>query len=371
MTMTVVAHHGRSVVAEVRNGTRRIGRISVTANVDLDIETTPWLAAGVPLAMYSDVPLHLRGDVDGTLLQSAPAITRFLSNWHPSLHEVPVTADSTPAPRTPAPGVGCFFSGGVDSFYTVLARRSDITHLVFVHGFDIDIDEADVADRALRANREIAEQLGIQLVELTTDIRRISDRYTDWGVEYHGAALALVGLLLAPILGEILIPASWNVDDLRPWGSHPILDPLWSSNSVRFVHHGAEVRRPRKVALIAQSPVAMEHLRVCWQNRDGSYNCGRCEKCVRTILNFRAVGAQGRCRTLPADIDTRFLRRMRFDRNSQTHARENLNEMRCLADPDRELEAALVKAIRRGEIYGPIGTMRTRARKMLVRIARR
>ncbi len=31
-------------------------------------------------------------------------------------------------------------------------------------------------------------------------------------------------------------------------------------------------------------------MRVCWQGEQKDRNCGRCEKCIRTVLNFRAVG---------------------------------------------------------------------------------
>ena len=38
------------------------------------------------------------------------------------------------------PFIGCFFSGGVDSFYTLLEQQAEITHLICIHGFDIPVE---------------------------------------------------------------------------------------------------------------------------------------------------------------------------------------------------------------------------------------
>ena len=38
---------------------------------------------------------------------------------------------------TGRPGFGTFFGGGVDAFYTVLERERELTHLVFLQGFDV------------------------------------------------------------------------------------------------------------------------------------------------------------------------------------------------------------------------------------------
>ena len=40
-------------------------------------------------------------------------------------------------PKTCNSGTGLCFTGGVDSFHSLLAEGLDITHAVFVHGYDI------------------------------------------------------------------------------------------------------------------------------------------------------------------------------------------------------------------------------------------
>jgi hypothetical protein len=48
------------------------------------------------------------------------------------------------------------------------------------------------------------------------------------------------------------------------------------------------------VLAIAEDPVAHVTLRVCWLNPDQSNNCGRCEKCLRTMTSLAAAGVLSR-----------------------------------------------------------------------------
>ena len=87
--------------------------------------------------------------------------------------------------------------------------------------------------------------------------------------------------------------------------SHPALDPLWSTEAVEVVHDGAETRRVDKVAALAASPLALRYLRVCWENRGGAYNCGRCGKCMRTMVDLDLAGALGHTVDATGTVSTR------------------------------------------------------------------
>ena len=150
--------------------------------------------------------------------------TRICSAWR--------STQSAAATGSQVPGVGCFFSGGVDSFYSALDRHAEITHLIFVHGFDIPFDDDRLASEALTAARAAARELGKPLISVRTDIRRVSDPWSGWGEHYHGAALATVGLLLA----DHVRAGDHSVHVLgggcQPVGFAPQLDPLWSTSRV-------------------------------------------------------------------------------------------------------------------------------------------
>src|SRR5690606_15371846 len=93
-----------------------------------------------------------------------------------------------------------------------------------------------------------------------------------------------------------------------------------------LVLDGCRYTRTEKVAAISGYPQAIKSLNVCWESASGT-NCGRCEKCLRTQLNFLAVGvAEPAC--FPGPLDLRRVRTMRL--RSHIHFRE-LTSLRSYA----------------------------------------
>lgn len=196
--------------------------------------------------------------------------------------------------------VACFFTAGVDSLHSVLRRRDELDELIFVHGFDL------LDDRSHPLNRSVSERLhdaaaliGLPLIELECNLVAFAAASGIGWDDYHGAAMATVAQLLAPRYSTVYVPATTTYDQLYPLGSHPLLDPLWSSEDVEIVHDGADATRVEKLRAIAEHPAAQRHLRVCCENRDDAYNCGSCEKCLRTAVGIRIAGCADAFGTLP------------------------------------------------------------------------
>lgn len=268
----------------------------------------PLLPPLLLLAMRRGEDVRLHGTVSPKLLAGAEAAQDVVLGWDadvrrrrtirtPPQRRARVLAEPRePGPR--APGVAAFFTAGVDSFYTALRHLDEIDALVYVHGLDVALEKRGLRARVVRGIRRAADELGKPLLEVETDVRRLSDRIIGW-TAYNGAVLASVAHLLAPWFGTVYVPATLTAGRLRPLGSHPDLDPLWSSDEVELVHDGVEAERLDKVRLVAGSEAARRSLRVCWQNDGGAYNCGHCEKCVRTMMTVAAVGDLSRFTTFP------------------------------------------------------------------------
>jgi lipid II:glycine glycyltransferase (peptidoglycan interpeptide bridge formation enzyme) len=183
-------------------------------------------------------------------------------------------------------------------------------------------------------------------------------------VQYQGAALASVGLLFQHLFHKVLIPATFSYADLPPWGSHPLLDPLWSTEVTDFEHDGAEATRVDKAAYISRHETAMRWLRVCWTaymshlydwgwltSTNRPYNCGRCGKCLTTMVNLRAAGTLERCETLPHTIDPKDI--MKIDRarpDDLVMTRQNIKSLER-AGGDPELVRALKWSIQPTALY--------------------
>ena len=324
-------------------------RASLSSDRGFGPESDSLLALGLLPAMAAGRPLVLPEPVSAGLLCAVPDIQDIYHAWdRERLERVAVTAEArVESPRLPAAGVGCFFSGGVDSFYTLLKRRTEITHLIFAHGFDILLEDVTRRQRALDAVRAVADELDKPLIELHTNLAPLAHETGVGWKFYHGAALATVALLFQDRLGKVLIPATYTYADLLPWGSHPLLDPLWSTGLMRIEHDGCEATRVEKAAYISEYPLAMKHLRVCLA-RETDYNCGRCEKCLRTVVNLRAAGVSGRCRTLPEEPDLEAIANIDLEGEEVLRLRvlENLRVLEKLGT-EPELVQALETALER------------------------
>lgn len=244
------------------------------------------LAAALPLAMAQRQSLQL-DPLDPHLLKALPALQTLYERLPNRLQPIEVVSSPAPASRTRASGVGCFFSKGLDSFYTFLEQHEDITHLLWIRGFD---SPAHLQDEMLEPIRQLAERHGKTLVEIRTNLVRWARPHVPWST-YHGNCLFTLAHLLKGTLGKVYIPATGSFERLLAWGSHPQLDGLWSSSDLEIVHHGKEAGRAEKLSRWGQNPELVSNLQVCRGPRAaGQRNCGRCDKCLRTLLAWQAAG---------------------------------------------------------------------------------
>lgn len=101
----------------------------------------------------------------------------------------------------------------------------------------------------------------------------------------------------------MVVPSGLTYATSVPAGSHPLLDPLFASEWLTFDHHGLELGRPGKVAdLIARHPELLPYLKVCYTEDDAG-NCGRCRKCLWTMIALLGAGGLHRASLFPDEID--------------------------------------------------------------------
>jgi hypothetical protein len=256
-----------------------------------------WAAALLPCAAARGEPLDIEGDVDPWLLEGAQELQKVWTTWGRTSRVSSVVANPVPAAPPPEPRVGLFFSGGVDSFHSLLRNhdefppgdRQRIGDLLLVHGADIDVENADAFRHLDASLGTVAAQFGARLLVVATNLRRTRWGRTDWPRLAHGAFLAGMAHATGQ-LRLVRIASSGTFGNMGKWGSSPLTDPLFSSSAMRLFYDSGDVSRFQKIALVARSPEALAALRVCW--RSGTErNCGRCYKCLRTMIILELHGA--------------------------------------------------------------------------------
>ena len=294
-----------------------------------------FLALALPEAMGRGEPLHLDATlpISPVLLEHIGEVQDIYHCWNPDLQPVPV--ECTAVSPTPArKGAAAFYSGGIDSAYTLLAHQEEITHLVHIEGFDFVTSPAETAERTDH-RRRFAERFGKVFLRVATNYREYAgQRKLEWML-VHGNCLAAIALALG--FERVFIPSSHTYSQLFPWGSHPLVDPLWSNGRTAIVHDGSGASRIEKLRRIAADRGLLDDITVCWRYADR--NCGTCTKCLRALVSLHLLGLSSRA--FPPLTSPRQIRSMTIqDRNERAFLEENILLAREVgnAPVERELQ---------------------------------
>jgi hypothetical protein len=253
--------------------------------------------------MYAGESLKVYGALSWTLARNLESAQDVLTTWHPRLKPIDVLASQFTRVWRGMPhstGSACCFTAGVNCWYSLLKHDARVTHLLLIRGFDPALDSDEAWSAHLARVAQVARRLEKRLIVCETNLRTVTDPnrgHGDFWDEYLlGSSLSAVGLLLQREIGELVVPATHTYQRLKPWGSSPLLDPLWSTDRLAVVHDGCEASRAEKIAYIATSDAALESLHVCAHY---NANCGSCDKCVATQVALRNSDALDRATTFP------------------------------------------------------------------------
>lgn len=276
-------------------------------------DASPFLAALLLPAMQKGEDIRIEGSVSRKLYEQTGRIMQLVASWQIGCHLISITAKTIKPDKLQPEGVGCFFSGGVDSFYSFLTHQKEITHLLFIHGFDITLTNQRLYYTMRSGIEQVAKETEKTLICVETNSKAIVEELFVWDYS-HGGATAAVALTLRALLQRVYIPSSVPEYALFPYGTHPLLDGLWSTESLTFIHDGNNSSRQEKISDgISHSPLALAHLHVCAQNTKGVYNCSRCFKCVRTMIELYIAGSLDRANTFKHHFPLSRIKQFRFD----------------------------------------------------------
>ncbi|HEU4325959.1 MAG TPA: hypothetical protein VFS21_22665 [Roseiflexaceae bacterium] len=284
----------------------RPGQPAMTIWFRTPLEYAGWLSEradayaiiAVFTAMRAGAPAVVHGEVSPSLIRNLEEFQAAWASWFPQRYRVvELTADverervgESDAGRTLAA-----FSGGVDAAFSLYrhqrglaGRRSrPVGAGLLIHGYDIPVADDTMFAPACARARRMTESLGVPLIPVATNYREVEPLWEDVHMVCVGACLSL----FEGAFDTALVGSSEPYRKLViPWASNPVTDHLLSSAGFRIVHDGAECNRIDKLTLLRDWEEAQQELFVCWEPTASGRNCCRCNKCVRTILNYRVMG---------------------------------------------------------------------------------
>ncbi len=276
----------------------------------LTTDADPFLPALLIPAMRMNEDLEVTPPLSNQLLNNQQRIQDILTTWHPEhFHRITVTASGKINQAKQKPGLDAsMFSLGVDSMYTMLKHLSGkkpdskdgYSALIYMKGMELPLNAYDKGQdkEVIKEIEKLADHYGLTLIIGETNLRDIFP--LDWEDEYFGPGLAATALSLSRGLNNVYIPSSHSYATLFHDPSSPLLDHLWSTENTNIIHDGGEKERAEKIVdTIIHDPKALNSLRVCVENEGGSYNCGKCWKCIRTMITLEIVDKLKDCKAFP------------------------------------------------------------------------
>jgi hypothetical protein len=251
-------------------------------------------------AMRLGQDLWVRGPVTRTALLNLNLFQEAWVLWKPQVyHKVKIIPDSIVerAPALERKAIAAF-SGGVDSIFTILRHQTralgnasyPLNDAILMVGFDVPLAVPDQLESLKKRTKPFLDELGLKLLTIRTNLKELG--LQDWEDSFMSQLACCLNNYSDEFYYALVASSEAYNALVLPWGSNPATDYLLSGDAMQLVHDGAGYSRTEKVARIAAHKTATLAVQVCWEGQEASRNCGECEKCIRTQLNFRAVGVQ-------------------------------------------------------------------------------
>lgn len=260
------------------------------------------IAAALPALHKQESRVRLNGAVDPVIINCINNVLAQQAFWfdYPKDNITIEAINTVPLQRSVPNRAATFFSGGVDSLWTL--RRNMLTlpklhplriqDAIIAYGFDMGItgdEDLKLFDLTLQHLQNVVHPDEVNLLPVYTNIRSLFDDSNFWAARWHGTVLASVGYMLSGKITDVFIPSTNDLWHAAPWGSSPLIDQNFVTTNLRVYHDGMDQTRLDKIRMLSDWPVALENIRVCTKVDvipDGHLNCGVCEKCLRTKLEL-------------------------------------------------------------------------------------
>lgn len=282
------------------------------------IAAIPLLANILPIAWLTDMDLFV-DELDVNFLESIPDLLQGYKDMYPQFNFYHnITVENICDYKVQSSGKSmCFFTGGVDSTSSLINVMDESPDLVTLWGSDIKLDDQIGWETVRNSLTQVAKNYSLNNIFIKTNFRSFisySELNNDfskdlndnwWQGLQHG--IGIISHVAPQVYLEkiefIYFPASHSVKDENvKHASYPTINDKMKISTAGIYHEGFELDRQERLRNICNYKNKTHEkieLRVCYSSRGGG-NCGKCEKCSRTIMGIIAEGYD------PNDFDLDF-----------------------------------------------------------------
>ncbi len=259
------------------------------------INSIPFAAVMAPIAWATGAELILP-ELDKDYALSLERCTEHFKKWFSKKWSFKTRLDAHLVKNTFAPTRhAMLFSGGLDSMTTYLHHKDKNPRLFTIFGADIPLSRQTFIESYKNKLKSFATSENTSIESIHTDVREIwnLDHLKPYSKNWYGEVAhgLLLSALVAPVAYDsvktlMLASCSHRAGCVYTCGSEKDLvrQIQWAGTGVVADNH--HLSRAEKILTYLKSqPKYYSQLRVCWMQFE-SLNCGKCEKCLRTICEL-------------------------------------------------------------------------------------
>jgi len=261
-------------------------------DVDESILVIPPLSIVIPIAWATGADVYVE-KLDKSYLDSLNKVEQVFRGWFPRFSfSGKIHVQNVISNKFNNKGYALLFSGGVDSLTSYVRHKDKQPTLISIWGADIPLHEYKFWNRVRSRLLNFADEEGVDIQFIKANIQEIpkdsllTSEYgveSWWGSVSHGIIfLGLCAPLTTEKIGTIFSASPGaRIND----ATNVLVDSGISWADVKIIHDGSELSRQEKIKILKSNPCCLSYLRVCW-SQHLEYNCGYCEKCLRTIVGL-------------------------------------------------------------------------------------
>jgi hypothetical protein len=251
-------------------------------------------------------------EVDKKFYESIPRFKKGYAAMYPSVNFAGDIAANTIVEHKSKPSKGnslLFFSGGVDSFDSLINHHGEKPVLMTLWGSDVFFDDLVGWENVKNHVAITSKQFGVDYVLIKSNFRKFLNEGSLhsfiepiagdgwWHGFQHGIGIIGHAAPIAYLCNSRIayIASSFTIKDRKTvtCASDPRIDNYVKFAGCKLRHDGfkySRLHKVRNVCSFSERKNIDVTVRVCWESTGGK-NCNNCEKCYRTALEILSEGS--------------------------------------------------------------------------------
>lgn len=278
-------------------------------NIPEEILMIPLLLNIAPIIWACDLKVTIP-EIDTTVRHSLIRLKQAFKNQYPEIKwsgSINSQGFESKIPsKTSKDGVVLLYSGGIDSLNLSQDYLDKQQYLLTIRGSDIKLSD-DRLYKTLKLNfQNYAKSIRAISIFMVSNFKNfinyefLSKSFPSipnwWGEIQHGIGLA--GFLVIPgyfyNVKTALMAADYSGEEMinMRWASTRLIMGSLKLPLVHFSHQGYDLSRQDKIKKMSDKYRKIKNItsvRSCYSAQSG-INCGRCQKCMLTMMGFIAAG---------------------------------------------------------------------------------